>query len=154
MFSSRDKTEINAVITENGFKLLSSFANLHSKEIDSLNADDFKTILESLKCLCNIIFNSTTAQELCSKYNIVDYIINRLQICNKQKNIPYDIKYFDMKLLFLVTALNTNSRTYLRTQLNGLKYLTDGIEEILLECKQNGSLTEDGENQLSVIFFN
>lgn len=47
--------------------------------------------------------------------------------------VKYDIQFFDMKLLFLITALNTNARQRVREDLNGVVYLTELIDAIVQE---------------------
>lgn len=47
--------------------------------------------------------------------------------------VKYDIQFFDMKLLFLITALNTNARDRVRDDLNGVVYLTELIDAIVQE---------------------
>lgn len=69
----------------------------------------FAVIVEGLKCLCNIVYNCKVAQEVCCSNKTVDCIILRLRTYFEQ-NIPYAIKYFDIKLLFLLTAFNKDIR--------------------------------------------
>lgn len=69
----------------------------------------FTVIVEGLKCLCNVVYNCQTAQELCCSNKTVDCIILRLRTYFEQ-NIEYLIKYFDIKLLFILTALNKEIR--------------------------------------------
>lgn len=71
-------------------------------------------IVESLKCLCNIVYNCTTAQEVCCNNKTADCIILRLRTYFEQ-NTPYLIKYFDIRLLFVLTAFNKNIRLSLNT---------------------------------------
>lgn len=40
----------------------------------------------------------------------------------------YDIKFFDMKLLFLITALTPNVRTKVRDDFHGLVYLVETVD--------------------------
>lgn len=54
----------------------------------------------------------------------------------------YEVQYFDMKLLFLVTALNTTTRARVRDELKGMAYLTDLMDAIV----------EDKSSELSVWF--
>lgn len=69
----------------------------------------YTVIVEGLKCLCNIVYNCKTAQEVCCNNKTVNCIILRLRTYFEQ-NIPYIIKYFDIKLLFLLTAFNKDIR--------------------------------------------
>lgn len=52
---------------------------------------------------------------------------------SRDENVKYDIQFFDMKLLFLITALNTSTRTRVRDELNGIVYLTELIDVIVQE---------------------
>lgn len=42
-------------------------------------------------------------------------------------NVCYDIRYFDMKLLFLLTAINCDIRAKVREELHGLVYLVETL---------------------------
>lgn len=81
----------------------------------------FTVIVEGLKCLCNIVYNCTTAQEVCCNNKTADCIILRLRTYFEQ-NIPYVIKYFDIRLLFVLTAFNKNIRLSLNTHIYSILY--------------------------------
>lgn len=49
---------------------------------------------------------------------------------SRQLAVKYDIQFFDMKLLFLITALNTSARARVREELNGIVYLTELVDVI------------------------
>jgi len=86
---------------------------------------------EAMKCLCNIIFNSPCAQVLSTKNHSLEGIVVRLQAC-KNPDVPYDIKFFAMKLLFLITALGEEVTPQLKSEL--VMYLTDILDLILKEA--------------------
>lgn len=66
-------------------------------------------IVEALKCLCNLAYNSTKVQAICSNNGTLDGIIRRLRM-HPDADLPHLIKYFDMKMLFLISALNPDVR--------------------------------------------
>jgi hypothetical protein len=85
---------------------------------------------EAMKCLCNIIFNSPRAQELISKNHSLEGIVKELQTY-KDPELPHDIKFFSMKMLFLITALCEGVTPELKNEL--LLYLIDILDLILKE---------------------
>lgn len=52
---------------------------------------------------------------------------------NRDHNIEFELQYFDMKLLFLITALNPNVRTKVRDDYHGLTYLVETLDLIIKE---------------------
>jgi len=84
-----------------------------------------------MKCLCNVIFNSPCAQVLSTKNHSLEGIVVRLQLC-KNPDVPHDIKFFTMKLLFLITALGEEVTPQLKSEL--VMYLTDILDLILKEA--------------------
>lgn len=52
---------------------------------------------------------------------------------NRDANVPYELQYFDMKLLFLITALNPDVRTKVRDDYHGLTYLVEILDLIIKE---------------------
>lgn len=51
----------------------------------------------------------------------------------RDANVPYNLQYFDMKLLFLITALNPDVRTKVRDDYHGLTYLVEILDLIIKE---------------------
>lgn len=52
---------------------------------------------------------------------------------SRDANVPYDLQYFDMKLLFLITALNPDVRTKVRDDHHGLTYLVEILDLLMKE---------------------
>lgn len=81
---SRDKTHMNSVLTEAQIRTLLELANLIAKQqpqqesTNSLQEDDL-VVVESLKCLCNLVFNSITCQDLVEKLNAANGILKRIR---------------------------------------------------------------------------
>lgn len=53
------------------------------------------------------------------------------------KNVPYDVKLFDIRILFLLTALNTSTRDVIRIDLCGDLYLIKIIEDFLTQNQES-----------------
>jgi hypothetical protein len=100
-------------------------------------------MLEAMKCLCNIIFNSPCAQALSTKNHSLEGIVVRLQAC-KNPDIPHDIKFFTMKMLFLITALGDEVTPQLKSEL--VMHLTDTLDLIL---KEAGGMSGDEKRAVS-----
>lgn len=66
-------------------------------------------MVEAQKALCNLIYNSEKVQSVCEKNKCIEEIVMRLRLF-KEPNLPHSIKYFDMRMLFIITALCTSTR--------------------------------------------
>ncbi|KAG8230759.1 hypothetical protein J437_LFUL009819 [Ladona fulva] len=105
---SRDITDLNDLVCEEWMNILQQHAGLLSQEeaLQRINQSSFNynVMLEAQKCLCNLIFNSTSARTICSKNHSVEGVVMRLRTY-RDPELPHEIKFFDMKMLFLITAL-------------------------------------------------
>ncbi|XP_038612225.1 synembryn-B isoform X2 [Tachyglossus aculeatus] len=108
-------------------KTLMRLAKLDDTEGSLEEVSDFPVIVEALKCLCNIVFNSPIAQKLSLELNLAAMLCNLLRKCKDQQFIS-DIKCFDLRLLFLLSLLHTDIRSQLRYELQGLPLLTQALE--------------------------
>ncbi|XP_015370465.1 PREDICTED: synembryn [Diuraphis noxia] len=136
---SRDKTHLKEIVIEQHVNILLQCANLVEDTLCIvITPENTDVIVEGLKCLCNIVYNCNTAQEVCCSNKTVDCIMLRLRTYFEQ-NIPYAIKYFDIKLLFLLTAFNKNIRLKITEKLHGLTYLTEVLDNILRDTIEDAS---------------
>ncbi|XP_052122545.1 synembryn-A [Frankliniella occidentalis] len=127
---SRDKQDINDIVNVQYVDLLLKHAGIVSQEeaIKRINENEnFEVILEALKCLSNIVFNSPKAQRMCGTNNTMEGILFRLRTY-RDRTIPDELKYFDMKMLFLITALHSDSRSLLKDELHGMTYLMELVD--------------------------
>ncbi|XP_028934691.1 synembryn-B isoform X1 [Ornithorhynchus anatinus] len=124
---SRDKKVLVPVTTKENMKILMRLAKLDDTEGSLEEVSDFPVIVEALKCLCNIVFNSPIAQKLSLELNLAAMLCNLLRKCKDQQFIS-DIKCFDLRLLFLLSLLHTDIRSQLRYELQGLPLLTQALE--------------------------
>lgn len=84
-------------------------------------------LLESLKCLCNLVLSSPTAQMLAAEARLVVRLAERVGLYRK-RSYPHEVQFFDLRLLFLLTALRTDVRQQLFQELHGVRLLTDALE--------------------------
>ncbi|KAF5304585.1 hypothetical protein FQA39_LY09636 [Lamprigera yunnana] len=130
---SRDKTDLDRLVTENRFQLLLLRANLKTDNLKKLESEEI--IIEALKCLCNIIFNYATVATTYLNNDCVAAIINHAKLYDN-----VHLKIIDMKILFLVTALCRDIRSTVRDELQGLTHLIETLDSILLmKCLQPGN---------------
>lgn len=73
---SRDKKYLNRIITADQFNTLLNIANIGSHNENIL---DPVIVVESLKCLCNLVFQNTVCQAMCLKNAAIDGILRRLR---------------------------------------------------------------------------
>ncbi|KAJ8940887.1 hypothetical protein NQ318_004584 [Aromia moschata] len=104
-----------------------------------LSAIKLPVCLEAQKSLCNIIFNCREAANKCCNNGILGGIMERIKHY-KEPEIPEDIKFFDMKLLFLISAICPQVRDELKCE---LQTLIEILELILKEAAENHAHHEE-----------
>uniref|UniRef100_A0A8C8RXQ6 Synembryn n=1 Tax=Pelusios castaneus TaxID=367368 RepID=A0A8C8RXQ6_9SAUR len=124
---SRDKKVLVPVTTKENMQILMRLAKLDMTEDSLEDVSNFPVIVEALKCLCNIVFNSAIAQKLSLELNLAAMLCNLLKKCKDQQFVD-DIKCFDLRLLFLLSLLHTDIRSQLHHELQGLQVLTQALE--------------------------
>ncbi|KAM8974470.1 chaperone Ric-8B [Pelodytes ibericus] len=127
---SRDKKVLVPVTTKDNLQILMKLAKLDPNRKSLGEATDFPIVVESLKCLCNIVFNSPEAQKLSLELDLAAALCSLLQKCKGQRMVN-DIRCFDLRLLFLLTLLHNDTRSQLKHELQGLPLLTQTLESIV-----------------------
>ncbi|XP_016988231.1 synembryn [Drosophila rhopaloa] len=100
-----------------------------------------EVIAEALKCLCNLVYQNSDCRRQCLRQHCLDAILKRVASSMRH---PCALEYYDMKLLFLLTALEPAARTRLQIDLNGLTYMTKWLDDKLGEDSAD-------EEQLNII---
>lgn len=124
---SRDKYCLEPFTTKDGLRTLSRHAGIDYSEELIREVPDLDVILESLKCLCNIVFSSPRAQELAAEARLMVGLARRIKLYN-ERSLPHEVKFFDLRLLFLLTALRVDTRQQLAQQLRGVSLMADTLE--------------------------
>ncbi|KAI5702802.1 hypothetical protein M8J75_004272 [Diaphorina citri] len=142
----RDSKYLDELISQERFNILLQTARLYNTQptvcYSDLSASDFDVMLEAEKSLCNLIYNSKQAQQMCvyTRSNILQSIIYRLRTYS-DPHLPYQVKLFDMKLLFLITAFCQEVRLHVKEEQHGVTYLIEILDLILKQAaSENKSL--------------
>nr|XP_055049835.1 synembryn-A [Misgurnus anguillicaudatus] len=100
-------------------------------EKDEEGRDDGELVRkEALKTLCNVVYNSPKAQERASSLRLLQGLSERLKeglICSSS---PTSCQFYELRLLFLLTALRPELRVQLRQE-HGVSLLTAALEQCL-----------------------
>ncbi|XP_013108054.1 synembryn [Stomoxys calcitrans] len=133
---SRDESSLcnNNIVPDVGCLLKLAHLALGTSTISTATTPDtdlsfnVDIVVEALKCLCNLVFQNPEVRRECARQNVVDLIFQRLSSSSQTES---SIEFFDMKLLFLITALDITVRSRVLIELNGLTYLTEVLDEKL-----------------------
>nr|CAD7198626.1 unnamed protein product [Timema douglasi] len=140
----RDKQGLEQLVTEPWLQVLLNQAGLEPQQTDPthINRDppNWSVIVEALKGLCNLVFNCRSAQAICARSYAGKALVNRL----RDPGLPYEVRLFDLKLLFIITALCPQTRPQLREEHHALTYLTESLDLILRdeEASSHTTLTD------------
>ncbi|XP_075461845.1 chaperone Ric-8A isoform X1 [Ascaphus truei] len=128
---SRDKYGLSPFTSRSAMQILAQYAGLdYSEEMEVPRIPDSESVVEALKGLCNIIYNSVEAQEMATDLRLVCGLARRLKLYNETRS-SHEGKFFDLRLLFLLTALRVDVRRQLAKELRGVSLLTDALESTL-----------------------
>ncbi|XP_016521209.1 chaperone Ric-8A isoform X1 [Poecilia formosa] len=94
---------------------------------------DQEVIIEALKSICNILLHSLTAQVIAADLHFIDGVAERLKQCN-HPTWNHEVRFFDLRLTFLLTALRVDVRAQLAQELHGIKLLGSQLEATLCLC--------------------
>ncbi|XP_029441214.1 synembryn-A-like [Rhinatrema bivittatum] len=129
---SRDKHGVAPFTSSSAMHTLARCAGVeYVEEREMQCAPDAESVLEALKALCNIVYNSAMGQEVAAQLRLVHGLARRLRLSNETKSC-HDSKFFDLRLLFLLTALRMDARRQLAQELRGVSLLTDALESTLV----------------------
>ncbi|XP_077517035.1 ric8 guanine nucleotide exchange factor A isoform X2 [Amblyomma americanum] len=130
---SRDRCHLDEVFSPDVLADLARVAQLTGRPSEELGRVEHlpaPVVVEALKTLCNLIYNSPIVQQTCSHNGCVEGVMLRLKLY-VHPELPHDVKFFDMRMLFLLTALCADTRPRLRTELHGLIYLRETLDLVL-----------------------
>ncbi|XP_019114504.2 synembryn-A isoform X3 [Larimichthys crocea] len=84
---------------------------------------------EAMKVLCNVVYNSTWAQEKFSALRLMCGLIECLSTSISCSS-PSSVQFYELRLMFLITALRPELRTQLHQE-GGVSILTAALESCL-----------------------
>uniref|UniRef100_A0A8C7ZFK7 Synembryn n=1 Tax=Oryzias sinensis TaxID=183150 RepID=A0A8C7ZFK7_9TELE len=135
---SRDKHVLAPVATRECMLILAGMARLRTGQEDgddqenpqgyTQSQEEERVVVEALKCLCNVLYNSPAAQQVS-----VDVHLDRGLCANLRtaRTWHHEVGLFTLRLLFLLSALRPDVRGVLRSKLNAVKLLTEVLEHTL-----------------------
>ncbi|XP_004599254.2 synembryn-A-like [Ochotona princeps] len=126
---SRDRGCLDAFACRPSLQALARLAGVAPSE-GGPELADADVVLEALKCLCNLVLSSPAAQALAAEAGLVVRLAARVEL-NREGSVPHDVRFFDLRLLFLLTALRTDVRRQLFAELHGVRLLTDALQHTL-----------------------
>ncbi|XP_036376376.1 synembryn-B [Megalops cyprinoides] len=90
--------------------------------------EEERVAVEALKCLCNVVFNSPTAQQVSQDICLARGLCARL---GASRAPGHEVCLFSLRLVFLLSALRTDARNSLRGELRALPLLTEVLQRTL-----------------------
>ncbi|KAG9334391.1 hypothetical protein JZ751_008140 [Albula glossodonta] len=127
---SRDKFSLAPFVTQPAILTLSRHAGIAPGDGATPEIPDLDVTVEALKCLCNIVFNSAAAQEAGAQLGLMGGLAERLKQCH-ERQWSHEVRFFDLRLTFLLTALRLDVRTQLAQELRGVSLLANALDATL-----------------------
>ena len=111
---SRDSSNLKELVTEDSCQVFLKLAGLYSdvNNCGELRMDIEKAVVvvEALKCVCNLVYQDGQFRQHAIKYNCTEGACLRLMWFRYVK-LAREVKFFDLRLLFVLTALEPSERT-------------------------------------------
>ncbi|GAA6101855.1 synembryn-B isoform X1 [Tachysurus ichikawai] len=134
---SRDKRVLGPVATHDGIVTLAQLACVPLPDVDveplekSLSVAEERVVVEALKCMCNVVFNSVAAQQVGADVQLAQGLCARLRKLTVSK---HDVELFSLRLLFLLSALRPDVRRALHEESDVVELLIGILERTLDVC--------------------
>ena len=136
---SRDKRVLAPVATREGMVILARLARLLAGQDEhddqrsprEQSEEEERVVVEALKCLCNVVYNSPAAQQVSVDVKLAHGLCAGLRTGSKWR---HEVGLFTLRLLFLLSALRPDVRGVLRCELHAVKLLTEVLEHTLDVC--------------------
>ncbi|KAK6191875.1 hypothetical protein SNE40_003455 [Patella caerulea] len=150
---SREKERMETLTSDESIRLMMTLAGLkkftEEEEMCTIQYRDQDVIVEAQKCLCNLIFNSTAVQRNCCQCGCVEALVQRLKTYGDPE-LRFDVKFFDMRMLFLLTALPNciETRPKIRYELHGFTYLMEVLDLTLRAAEERKAGLGDQDVEL------
>lgn len=135
---SRDKSVLAPVATKEGMMILAGMARLHVGETEGDNQnntqeetqseEEVRVVVEALKCLCNVVYNSPAAQQASVDVKLAQGLCDSLHLAHTWH---HEVGLFTLRLLFLLSALRPDVRGSLSKDGHGVRLLREVLEHTL-----------------------
>lgn len=94
---------------------------------------DQEVIVEALKSICNILLHNETGQVVAADLQVIKGVAQRLKQCH-DPTWNHEVRFFDLRLTFLLTALRVDVRAQLARELHGISLLGNQLDATLGLC--------------------
>ncbi|KAM7396103.1 hypothetical protein PAMP_019172 [Pampus punctatissimus] len=94
---------------------------------------DQEVIVEALKSICNILLHNETGQVVAADLQLIKGVADRLKQCH-DPTWNHEVRFFDLRLTFLLTALRVDIRAQLAQELHGVNLLGNQLDAALGLC--------------------
>nr|XP_040019116.1 synembryn-A isoform X1 [Gasterosteus aculeatus aculeatus] len=112
-------------------------AQVSSEEVKEVSPppenSDQEVIAESLKSISNILLHNETGQGVAADLQLIKGLAERLQQCY-DPNWIHEVRFFDLRITFLLTALRVDVRAQLVRELHGVSLLGNQLDATLGLC--------------------
>jgi len=141
---TRNKQVIESIISDEILNELLKHAGISDDTSvrKDLTPEKASKIKEAQRCLSNIYLQCHRALDLALNNDTLSGVMQQTTMYREYK-IPADIISFDIKILFLITAQRTESRTVVVVEYRALSRLTNILENLLENAKNSSDLSED-----------
>lgn len=116
---SRDTSNLKEMTTEDSCQVFLKLAGLYSDRANNCGelrmgidtvVEKAIVVVEALKCVCNLVYQDAEFRQYAIKYNCTEGACLRLMWFRYEK-LAREVKFFDLRLLFVLTALEPSERT-------------------------------------------
>ncbi|KAM8890902.1 chaperone Ric-8A [Spinachia spinachia] len=112
-------------------------AQVSSEEVKEVSPppqnSDQEVIAESLKSISNILLHNETGQAVAAELQLIKGVAERLKQCS-DANWIHEVRFFDLRITFLLTALRVDVREQLVRELHGISLLGNHLDTTLGLC--------------------
>uniref|UniRef100_A0A3B4ZI31 Synembryn n=1 Tax=Stegastes partitus TaxID=144197 RepID=A0A3B4ZI31_9TELE len=135
---SRDKHCLDPFISRSAMLTLARYAGIgqgNSFKESSPHSEnpDQEVIVEALKSICNILLHNETGQVVAADLQLIKGVAERMKQCH-DPTWNHEVRFFDLRLTFLLTALRVDVRAQLARELHGISLLGNQLDATLGLC--------------------
>ncbi|OQV22799.1 Synembryn-A [Hypsibius exemplaris] len=121
---ARDKTGLEEMINDDLLRCVTHAARLEPDFHGTFpDQTELTVTTEAQKVLCNVVFNSGSAQRYVSRQEVVEALMSRISANKDKKRWSLENQFLDVKLLFILTILCAEIRSVLRNDCHAVQDL-------------------------------
>uniref|UniRef100_A0A3B3CQ21 Synembryn n=1 Tax=Oryzias melastigma TaxID=30732 RepID=A0A3B3CQ21_ORYME len=129
---SRDKRCLDPFITRSAMSTLATFAGIAT--VQTAAAADGQPGEGKSKCLCSqCLSQNHGVSAVAAELQLIKGVAERLKHCN-DPTWSFEVRFFDLRLCFLLTALRVDVRAQLAQELHGISLLGNQLDATLGLC--------------------